>query len=100
MPVTSPQWGQTWAPEQGYTGKSTYNADVYVFCVQTEKDRGQGDALNLNLESYREAYRKVYGEDPPDPSHALRSSSAPSRTTSRALPGSRKVGGLSGQGSR
>jgi hypothetical protein len=39
--------GQTWTPQTGYSGKATYNARLYVFCVQTEKDPARWDALDL-----------------------------------------------------
>jgi hypothetical protein len=39
--------GQTWTPATGYSGKATYNAQLYVFCVQTEKDPARWDALDL-----------------------------------------------------
>ena len=31
-----------------YAAEATYNADLYVFCVQTEKDPLKWDALNLD----------------------------------------------------
>jgi type VI protein secretion system component VasA len=31
-----------------YAEKSTYNADLYVFCVQIEKDARRWDALDLS----------------------------------------------------
>ncbi len=39
--------GRTWNPEDGYGEDQTFNADVYVFCLQIEKDRGRWDALDL-----------------------------------------------------
>ena len=40
--------GRKWDPKAGRTGDQTYNADVYVFCVQTMQDRSRWDALDLS----------------------------------------------------
>lgn len=40
--------GQTWEPLNGYSGTATCNADLYVFCVQTEKDPDKWSALDLS----------------------------------------------------
>jgi len=39
--------GQTWNPETGYSGKASYNSDLYVFCVQIERQAHRWDALDL-----------------------------------------------------
>lgn len=39
--------GQTWSPETGYSGEATFNADLYVFCVQIERAAHRWDALDL-----------------------------------------------------
>ena len=39
--------GRTWTPETGYSDSQTFNADVYVFCVQTERDASRWNALDL-----------------------------------------------------
>ena len=50
--VSSISWsrlkGRKWDPITGRTGDQTYNADVYVFCVQTMRDRSGWDALDLS----------------------------------------------------
>lgn len=41
--------GQTWDAETNlYSGERTYNADLYVFCVQIEKDPRRWNALDLD----------------------------------------------------
>jgi hypothetical protein len=41
--------GQTWDAETNlYSGERTYNADLYVFCVQSEKDPHRWNALDLD----------------------------------------------------
>lgn len=40
--------GQTWDPQTGYSGTPTFNADLYVFCVQVEQDASRWNALDLN----------------------------------------------------
>lgn len=40
--------GQTWNPTDACSGTATYNADLYVFCVHTEKDPAKWDALDLD----------------------------------------------------
>jgi len=40
--------GQTWNADTNlYSGERTYNADLYVFCVQVEKDPRRWNALDL-----------------------------------------------------
>jgi hypothetical protein len=39
--------GRTWSPESGYAQAATYNAHLYVFCVQIEKDLTRWNALDL-----------------------------------------------------
>lgn len=39
--------GQTWTLQAGYSGLATYNADLYVFCVQIEKDTDKWNVLDL-----------------------------------------------------
>lgn len=39
--------GQTWTLEAGLSGTATYNADLYVFCVQIEKDADMWNVLDL-----------------------------------------------------
>ncbi len=39
--------GQTWSPQAGYSGTATYNAQLYVFCVQTERDPARWNALDV-----------------------------------------------------
>jgi hypothetical protein len=39
--------GQTWSLNSGYSGSQTYNADIYVFCLQTCQDPLVWDAFNL-----------------------------------------------------
>lgn len=39
--------GQTWSVQTGYSGVATYNADIYIFCVQIEKNPSKWDALDL-----------------------------------------------------
>lgn len=38
---------KTWTPETGYSETAGYNADVYVFCVQTAKSTDEYDALDV-----------------------------------------------------
>lgn len=42
--------GQRWLGDavRRYSGARTYNADIYVFCVQTERDPQRWDALALD----------------------------------------------------
>lgn len=40
--------GQSWHPLEGYSGTSTYNADLYIFCLQTEKDAANWNPLDLS----------------------------------------------------
>lgn len=40
--------GQQWDSIERYAGVATYNADIYVFCVQIEKDEEKWNALNLD----------------------------------------------------
>lgn len=46
-PVFSGLKGQTWSLDSGYSGIATYNADLYVFCLQIEKDIDSWKALDL-----------------------------------------------------
>lgn len=46
-PVFSGLKGQIWALETGYSGQATYNADLYVFCLQIEKEICNWDAFDL-----------------------------------------------------
>lgn len=39
---------QKWDPETGYSGRRTFNADVYVFCVQTARSHDSYDPLDLS----------------------------------------------------
>lgn len=39
--------GQLWDPLTGYSGTATYNADLYVFCVQIERDPERWNALDM-----------------------------------------------------
>ncbi len=39
---------RTWSPEEGYAAGVTYNADVYVFAVQTSTSHEAYDALDLH----------------------------------------------------
>ena len=48
--------GQTWSPKAGFSGIATYNADVYVFCLQTCTDASCWDATDIN--QWRFAYLK------------------------------------------
>jgi len=43
---------RTWTPEAGYSVAGSYNADVYVFGLQTATDHAEYDALNLNQWSF------------------------------------------------
>ena len=38
---------QKWDPEAGYSGRRTFNADVYVFCVQTARSHESYDPLDV-----------------------------------------------------
>lgn len=38
---------KTWTPQDGYSAASSYNADVYVFCVQTAVSHDAYDPLEL-----------------------------------------------------
>ena len=38
---------KTWTPQDGYSAASSYNADVYVFCVQTAASHDAYDPLEL-----------------------------------------------------
>lgn len=40
--------GRTWSPQQGESPESTYNADVFVFCVQTAITHEAYDPLDIN----------------------------------------------------
>lgn len=40
--------GRTWDPQSGYAPEQTYNADLYVFCLEIEKNPTFWDALDLN----------------------------------------------------
>jgi hypothetical protein len=40
--------GQTWTALTGYSGTRTYNADLYVFCLQTEQTAEAWNALDLS----------------------------------------------------
>jgi hypothetical protein len=40
--------GQRWSGREGYAGEQSYNADVYVFCVQTAKSHEDYDPLELS----------------------------------------------------
>ena len=40
--------GRTWDPVQGYSESPTYNADLYIFCLQTETDPQRWDPLDLS----------------------------------------------------
>ncbi|HPO07781.1 MAG TPA: hypothetical protein PLZ55_03870 [bacterium] len=40
--------GRSWNPETGYSQEPTYNADLYVFCIQIEKEKSKWNALDLN----------------------------------------------------
>ena len=40
--------GRTWTPEEGFSESQSFNADLYVFCLQTEKNPDNWDAFNLN----------------------------------------------------
>lgn len=39
---------QKWDPETGYAGRRTFNADVYVFCVQTARSHESYDPLDVS----------------------------------------------------
>lgn len=39
--------GRTWDPATGYSIERTFNADVYVFCLEIEKDPARWNALDL-----------------------------------------------------
>jgi hypothetical protein len=39
--------GQTWTPLTGFSGTRTYNADLYVFCLQTEQTAAAWNACDL-----------------------------------------------------
>lgn len=39
--------GRTWSPQQGESLESTFNSDVYVFCVQTAKTHPEYDPLDI-----------------------------------------------------
>ena len=38
---------RTWSPSSGYSETKTFNADVYVFCLQTAQTHDVYDALNV-----------------------------------------------------
>lgn len=40
--------GHTWSPRAGFSAKASYNADVYVFAVQTAKTHAEYDPLDVN----------------------------------------------------
>jgi len=40
--------GRTWDPLQGYSASPTYNADLYIFCLQTETDPQRWNPLDLS----------------------------------------------------
>lgn len=40
--------GRTWNPKTAYSETQTYNAEIYVFCLQIEKDSERWDALDLD----------------------------------------------------
>ncbi len=40
--------GRTWDPEGGYAPEQTYNADLYVFCINTTEDPNRWNALDLS----------------------------------------------------
>jgi len=44
--------GRTWTPEEGFSESQSFNADLYVFCLQTEKNPDNWDAFNLNQWRY------------------------------------------------
>ena len=39
--------GRTWTLATGYSATATFNADLYVFCLQTETDVARWNALDL-----------------------------------------------------
>ena len=39
---------KTWTPQDGYASQATYNADVYVFCVQTATSHEEYNPLDVN----------------------------------------------------
>lgn len=39
--------GRTWNPRTGYAATATFNADLYVFCVETMLDQERWDPLDL-----------------------------------------------------
>jgi len=39
--------GRTWSPQEGESAKATYNADVFVFCVQTAMSHEAYDPLDV-----------------------------------------------------
>jgi hypothetical protein len=39
--------GRTWTPQNGESPEATYNADVYVFCVQTATSHQEYDPLDV-----------------------------------------------------
>jgi len=40
--------GKTWSLKSGYSDEQTYNADIYVFCVQVEKNADNWNAFDLD----------------------------------------------------
>ncbi len=44
--------GRTWTPQQGEAPTATFNADVYVFCVQTAQSHDEYDVLDSNQWSF------------------------------------------------
>lgn len=44
--------GQRWSGREGYAGDSSYNADVYVFCVQTATTHDDYDPLDVSQWSF------------------------------------------------
>ncbi len=54
--------GRTWTPQDGESSEATFNADVYVFCVQTAPSHDVYDALDVNQWQFYVAPRQVLVE--------------------------------------
>ena len=48
VPVFTGLKGRTWTPQTGESSAPTYNADVYVFCVQTAQTHAEYDPLDVD----------------------------------------------------
>lgn len=54
--------GRVWDPRIGYAKEQTCNAEVYVFCLQIEKDPEKWDAFNLDQWRFHVLPRRVIEE--------------------------------------